>query len=275
MKLSRQSTLTTSILLAGGLALTGCSSSAPAETGGGASQEQPKKQEKQQAPAAQGPITKENFADRMSQAMFAAGSVHASMSMADSAEASIETDMAFAEDPKKSVAKMTMKGMGMDGEFRFVDGTAFMNLGEKTKNKFVDWAEAPAGTLDVDAMFSQMSPVAQATAVAEAIRDVEVDADGPEIDGVKTTQLTVTVDTKTMLAPQMPEGFDIDTLAESLGETMVYDVFLGPDDLPRRFVLPANTGIGTATLDFSAWGEPVSVKAPAANERIDSSTLTQ
>ena len=49
-------------------------------------------------------------------------------------------------------------GMGMDGEFRFVDGTAFMNLGEKTKNKFVDWAEAPAGTLDVDAMFSEMSP---------------------------------------------------------------------------------------------------------------------
>ena len=31
-----------------------------------------------------------------------------------------------------------------------------------------------------------------------------------------------------MLALQMPEGFDIDTLAESLGETrVVYDVFLG------------------------------------------------
>lgn len=50
-------------------------------------------------------------------------------------------------------------------------------------------------------------------------------------------------------------------------------MFVGTDDLPRRMVMPNAGGIGTATQEYTAWGEPVSIEAPTADQITDASGL--
>ncbi|KIP51642.1 hypothetical protein [Leucobacter komagatae] len=265
MKISRKATVTTSILLAAGLALTGCSSSAnPSEGGSGASQE---------SESSSGALTKDNFVERMSAAQLKAGSVHVKMNLGDAIEGDIEADMVISDDPQKVQMQMTMNTGGMDSDIRVVDGKMFMNMGQVTGGKFMDMSAMPGGGGDVGAILNQVNPGAQLDGFREALTDFQVDPKGPEIDGVKTTQLTLTIDTKKMFEAQPQEGVDADALVEALGDTITYDMFVGPDDLPRRIVTPDIAGLGAATQDYSAWGTPVTVTAPGADEIADMSAL--
>lgn len=265
MKLSRRSTLATSLLLAGGLALTGCSAaSAPADKGSSGAEE---------APASSGALTKDNFAKRISAAQFKAGSVHLTMSLGDSVEGDIEADMVIDKDPKKIKMQMGMTTAGVDADIRLVDGKMYMGMGEMTQGKFMDMSTIPGGAGDISAMLDQVNPGAQLDGFTDALTDFTAEPNGPEIDGVKTTHLTLTLDTKKMFEAQATEGLDIDGLVASLGETIVYEMFVGTDDLPRRMVMPNAGGIGTATQEYTAWGEPVSIEAPTADQITDASGL--
>ncbi|GAA2835562.1 hypothetical protein FB468_2290 [Leucobacter komagatae] len=266
MKISRRATLTTSILLAGGLALTGCSSpAAPADGGSSTSQE---------APAKGGALTQDNFAQRIADAQFAAGSVHMSMQMGDSVEGSIEADMVIDKDPKKIQMQMTMDQAGVKGDIRLVDGKMYMNMGPLSGDKFFDMSTMPGGAGDIGAILDQVNPGSQVEGFGDALTDFVADPNGPEIDGVKTTQLTLTLDTRKMFEAQGPqEGVDIDTLVSTLGESMVYDMFIGSDDLPRRIVMPNVGGMGTGTQEYTKWGEPVKIEAPAKDQIADASAL--
>ena len=266
MKLSRTASVTASLLLAGGLVLTGCSSPGATSEGnaGGSSSN---------VAEAQGALTKENFADRMSKAQLEAGSVHITMDMGDSVEGTIEADMVVNEDPQKMQMQMQMNAGGMDADIRLVDGKMFMNMGELSQGKFFDLSTMPGGAGDISAMLDQMNPGAQVAGFGDALTDFKADPKGPEIDGVATTQLTLTLDTKKMFEAQPQEGVNIDDIVAALGETTVYDMFVGPDDLPRRIVMPNVGGVGTLSQEFTAWGEPVTVQAPAADEIADASAL--
>ncbi|GAA1314346.1 hypothetical protein ACFSWE_13680 [Leucobacter albus] len=267
MKLSRKATLTTSILLAGGLALTGCSSpSAPADGGTTTTQE---------APAKGGELTKENFAERIEKAQLNAGSAHMTMQLGDSVDGALEADIVLDKDPKKIQMQMSMDVSGMTSDIRLVDGKMFMNMGELSQNKFLDMSTMPGGAGDISAMIDQVNPGSQVGGFSAALTDFVADPKGPEIDGVKTTQLTLTLDTRKLFEAQAQtqEGVDIDTLVSTLGETIVYDMFIGSDDLPRRIVMPNAGGVGTGTVEYSKWGEPVKVEAPAADELADASAL--
>ncbi len=265
MTLSRKATLITSVLLAGGLALTGCSSpSAPADGGSTTTQE----------PAAKGaPLTQDDFAQRIADAQFAAGSVHMTMQMGDSVEGAVEADVVIDKDPKKVQMQMKMNSGGMDGDIRVVDGKMYMNMGELSGGKFLDLSTMPGGAGDIGAILDQVNPGSQVEGFGDALTDFTADPEGPEIDGVKTTQLTLTLDTRKMFEAQPQEGVDIDTLVSTIGESMVYDMFVGPDDLPRRIVMPNVGGMGTGTQEYTKWGEPVKVEAPAKDEIADASSL--
>ncbi|MFF8819089.1 hypothetical protein ACF07D_13940 [Leucobacter sp. NPDC015123] len=265
MKLSRRATLVTSILLAGGLALTGCSSSStPADGGSTTTQE----------PAAKGtPLTQDDFAQRIADAQFAAGSVHMSMQMGDSVEGTVEADVVIDKDPKKVQMQMKMNTGGMDGDIRVVDGTMYMNMGSLSGDKFLDMSTMPGGAGDIGAILDQVNPGSQVEGFGEALTDFKAEPEGPEIDGVKTTQLTLTLDTRKMFEAQPQEGVDIDALVSTIGESMVYDMFVGPDDLPRRIVMPNIGGLGTGTQEYTKWGEPVKVEAPAKDQIADASSL--
>jgi len=167
---------------------------------------------------------------------------------------------------------MTMEAAGMQSEIRIVDGAAYMNMGALTQNKFFDLAEMGGGAADVTALLDQVNPEAQMAVFETAIEDFSAEPDAEKIDGVSTTKVTLTLNTKRLMAatPQLAEQ-DASVL-ESLGETMQYVMFVGSDDLPRRIVAPG-LGDATTTINYSAWGEPVSVSAPNADELADASAF--
>ncbi len=268
MKISAKTTFTAALLLAGGLALTGCGGPAASPATDGASSSE---SAKQAAPS--GPLTEDNFIDRISAAQLDAGTVHLSMDMGDSVEGSVESDQEFSTDPQKTRMHMTMSASGVDSEIILVDGKLFMNLGAMSQNKFIDMSADPASAASVDAMIDQVNPETQLAGFRAALTEFVANPSTTTIDGVETTQLTLTLDTKRMFEASMPEDMPVDSLIETLGESVVYEMFIGPDDLPRRIVMPNTAGLGTATQEYTKWGEPVSIEAPAADQIIDPAKL--
>ncbi|WP_125100822.1 DUF6612 family protein [Leucobacter chromiireducens] len=270
MKLSRKTSLTASLILAGGLALSGCSSADAPAQGGSTSAEQGGST---QAPAASGPLTQDNFIERIAAAQLAAGTMHLTMDMGDSVDGNFEADQQLSKDPAQAKMRMTMSTAGVESELVLVDGKLYMNMGELSQNKFIDMSADDASAGDIEAMIAQVNPETQLAAFREALTDFTAEPDATEIDGVKTTHLTLTLDTEKMFAASVPEGTDIDALVAQLGDSVVYEMYVGSDDLPRRIVMPNVAGLGTATQEFTRWGEPVAIEAPAADEIIDPATL--
>ncbi|AWB93429.1 hypothetical protein [Aeromicrobium chenweiae] len=106
------------------------------------------------------------------------------------------------------------------------------------------------------------------TALADAVTSVEAKGDPETIDGVQAQPYEVTVDTSRVEAfAELPEAS-----RSTIPKTLVYTMFLGPDDLLRRMTY----GFGgmTGTIDLSQWGEPVDITPPPADELSDKSLST-
>lgn len=265
MKFSRKTSITAALLLSGGLALTGCSAPTSTPTGPGASSEQPEK--------VGASLTQENFAERISKAQFAAGSVHMSMDAITSAAGSFEADMMLDKDPSKVRALMNVDSGGMGGEIRLVGGKMYLNMGEMSQNKFVDVSTMGAGMGDLETMLDQINPEAQMAALGAAITKFTAEPKAGKIDGVETTKLTLTLDTRKMFEANPQPGVELDQIVGMLGESITYDMYVGDDDLPRRMVMPNPAGSGDTETNYSAWGTPVVIEAPAADEIVDAASL--
>lgn len=91
---------------------------------------------------------------------------------------------------------------------------------------------------------------------------------GPdEVDGVKATVYTGSLPVEA-LAAQLPEDMRAATL-EALGtEPIPVEVWLDAEDRPARLVqsMTVMGATSTTTQEYQAWGEPVEVEAPAADE---------
>ncbi len=263
MSITRQTTVTASLLLAAGLALTGCSSpSAPAE----------KAPAKTEQPSASGPLTQENFVERISAAQLAAGAAHITMESPAGATGLIEGDIEISDDPSKVRGVMTMDLPTGAAEIRIVDGTMYMNMGELSKGKFIDLSQAPGGG-DIAGSLSQMNPETQLKTFDAAIESFTAEPADEQIDGVDVTKVTMVLNTQKLLeSSSLSEaGAQGQALVDAFGETMEYVMYVGDDDLPRRITAPSPNG--TYNMDYSSWGKSVAVEAPSADELIDPSAL--
>lgn len=255
--------LSASILLIAGLALTGCSSAAP-------STDAPTKTEQQASPTA-GPLTQENFAERISKAQLKAGSAHVSMAMPDGT-GTTEGSIQISEDPSKISGQMTMTLPTGSAEVRIVDGNMYMNMGELSQNKFIDLSQTPMKD-QVNASISQMNPEAQLQSFTNAIETFKAEPGTEQIDGVDVAKVTLVLNTQKLLESNVTLKEQAGAVADSLGETMEYVMYIGADDLPRRITTPSVAGGVGLNMDYSAWGEKVSIAAPSADELIDPSVL--
>lgn len=128
-------------------------------------------------------------------------------------------------------------------------------------------------------MTEQMSKNADPRATLEQFQESGEITDTKEetIDGQKTTHYTITVDVEKMAAnqadPTMKKALE-DTIKAGLKDFPVA-VWINEDDLPVRFALdmpmpdPSGSGANTTMkmqMDYSAWGEPVEIAAPAADQ---------
>jgi hypothetical protein len=150
-----------------------------------------------------------------------------------------------------------------EGEVRRLGTTVYFNAGERSQGKFIaiDLADT---TNPLNAVFSELfsssDPSQFSTLPAGAVVSFEPAGPAETMDGVQATPYTLVVDTAALVAATGADGAD----AAALPARIEYRLWIGPDDLPRRITFDA-AGT-TVDMAFSAWGQPVTIEAPPADQ---------
>lgn len=259
MASQKKTTVLTSLALVFGLGLAGCSGDAPdtsSNTNGESQQSQ------QEETAASSTITADDFAERIEKAQLEAGSVHMVIEskMGDLSTVS-EADVKLGKTAADTAMRMTTDaGGGATLEMLLIGGEAYMNMGAATENKYAKISTDQFADDSFTEALDETNPAAQAELYKESLKDFTAE-EGEEIDGVKTTKLTLELDTRALL--EQSGEVDEQVLA-TLGETIEIIMFVGDDDLPRRVI--STMGETSSTVNYTKWGEPVEVTAPAEED---------
>ncbi|MFE6736977.1 DUF6612 family protein [Microbacterium sp. NPDC057650] len=245
------------IAVVASLGIAGCSPSPASDTASKSSET------KTAAPEKPTRLTADDFVQRLSDAQLKASTGHVVQNMTAQGQTVASTgDMAVDSDPKKMRMHLSTEVGGNSMEMILVDGTIYLSMGEMTQNKFVKISTDDDNPIaaQLESTLSQSNLADQMKGLSAALTDFTV-ADGTEkIDGVDTTHYVLTVDTKKLFAAQ---GAEVPAEA-GIGDTVTYDMYVGGDDLIRRSVV--DMGVMKTTLDYSKWGEPVTIEAPTADQ---------
>lgn len=213
-------------------------------------------------------LTKENFFTEVTKAQQDAKTSHVEMAFGVGGQ-DIEAsgDVSTGETPADSAMSMTMS-LGAQGEIemRLIDGVLYMNMGSMSQNKFakIDLKDEnnPLGE-QYGSLLDSVDPSKQLEQMQQAITGFEQKGEAQELDGVEATPYVVTVDSAKLTEQLGAPGQD----AAQMPEKLTYTMFVGPDNLPRRILMDV---AGTEmTMDYSKWGEDVTIEAPAKDEISD------
>lgn len=251
----------TTIALVAGFGITACSTgdnTKPESSKGSASQQPEGKKDD-----GGGALTADNFVQRITDAQQKAGTAEISQSMTVQGQTVATTgQMKIDKDPKKIAMSMTSKMPdGSQMEIRIVDGVTYMNLGAMTDNKFAK-LDGAGSQLEKQLGTSQADVTAQLGAFKTALVDFKQDG-SEKLDGVDAARYVLTLDTAKLF-----KAMGNEVPAESkLGKTINYEMFIGSDDLVRRYKMDV---AGTPVqVDYSKWGEPLDIVAPTADQLTD------
>lgn len=213
------------------------------------------------------PLTRDNFAERLSAAQLDAGSAHIeTTTSASGMDVSMTGDVVIAKNLEDSASRVSMDSSGMAMEVRVVGGNLYMKMGQMTGDKFVEIdLDDPDGAFgkSFGNLTEQVDPGEQLALFDEALVEFENQGSGGEIDGVETSKLRLVLDTEKVLGANA----DAKKLGSKLPQQMEYVLFVGQDDLMRRMV--ADIAGTSTTTDWSRWGEDVEVEAPKKSEITD------
>lgn len=214
-------------------------------------------------------LTKDNFFTELSKAQQDAKTSHVEMSLdAGGQKMTASGDAVAGKNAKDSAAALTMS-MGTQGTFdiRLVDGVMYMNMGQVTQNKFakIDLSDKSnplskqfAGILD------NVDPAKQLEQMQDAITSFEQKGSPEKIDGVEATPYKVAVDSKKIIDQLGEAGA---AAASQMPDQVEYTIYVGPDNLMRR--LTTDIAGAKTVVNYSKWGEKVSVEAPSADQISD------
>lgn len=151
-------------------------------------------------------------------------------------------------------------------EMRLVDEVLYVRGAEEAE------PGKPWGRLDLAGGSPMASAFGSAAVTMEnadprrSLREVagigELSATGPaQVDGAQVTRYAIDVD---LAAFAELRGASAEEVAELSSGTLTYAVFLDSDDLPRRISIELPTPTANYAIDYTGWGEPVTVEAPPA-----------
>jgi hypothetical protein len=262
MKISRTPSFLAAALLVAGLSLSACGDKdSSSDSSSGASSPSSSKDTT---------LTQATFTKALTDAQLKAGSAHVAMSIGVGGQTiDAKGDVKVGSTAAETAMGMTMD-LGQQGmetiEMRLVDQVFYLDFGPMTQNKFVKIdltdTSSPFGK-QFSELLDQMDPSKQLEQIQGALTSVEKKGATQKIDGVDTQPYEVTVDTKKIPAVAELGG----AAGAKVPATIVYTMFVGPDNLPRRMVTEL-AGAET-TIDYSKWGEPVDIKAPPAKDVSD------
>ena len=259
----KQLTAVTALVLVAGVSLVACSDKSDSTDAGEASGEA---------------LSKANFFSAITEAQKKAGTSHIAMLLEVAGQKiKADGDIKVGESPEDTAMALTMDS-GQAGlgslEMRMVDQVFYLNFGPMTSNKFakIDLTDEsnPIGKQYAD-IIGSLDPTQQFKEFEGAVSKFDQKGKAIELDGVQAKPYVVVVDTSKMPSAKKAGG--------SLPKTLEYTMYVGPDNLPRRVIteLPAAAGgSGTdMTINYSKWGDEVSIAKPKASEITDKDFFSQ
>ncbi|HKY56897.1 MAG TPA: hypothetical protein VJL80_02530 [Aeromicrobium sp.] len=224
-------------------------------------------------------LTAKTLFPQMSKAQAKAGSSTISMTLTTPGGEKFKSQgqMKLGRQPEDTAMAMTVSGDtgGLGNvELRLVDRAFYISLGALTQNKFakIDLTDKsnPIARQYGD-IIENVDPARQVRQYQDAITKFDSSGEAIELDGVKAQPYAITIDPSK--AKQL-KGIDRASLPDSIDFTL----YVGPDDLPRRMVslMPVQDGSTTKLqMDYSKWGEKVTVTAPSKARITEDSVLNR
>lgn len=193
-------------------------------------------------------LTPEEFATLLATAMERGRTARIGMSGSGLAGTSMEGVVDYTR--REPAMRMKMSGGddqgGLQTEMIMVDGAVYMQMGQEDQYIKMDTSAAGAdiGRMDPGANLSNFSAgISELTLVGEE-----------KVGGETTHHYLAVIDTSKLTQDNPVAGAD--------AKKLDYHVWLGTDNLVRKFSLDAGDGLGAMEMTFSDWGKPVDVKAP-------------
>lgn len=223
-------------------------------------------------------LTAKTLFPRVADAQLKAGSSTISMTLTapDGQKFKSHGQMRLGAGAQDTAMAMTVNGdTGGLGtvELRLVDRAFYISLGALTQNKFakIDLTDKsnPIARQYGD-IIQNVDPARQVRQYEDAITKFDASGEATEIDGVQVQPYKITVD------PSKADQFKRLDQA-SLPDSIVFTLYIGPDDLPRRMVslMPTQNGKGRLQMDYSKWGEKVTITAPSKARITENSLLNR
>lgn len=224
-------------------------------------------------------LTAKTLFPRVSKAQEKAGSNHISMALTAPGGQTFAShgQMRLGDKPEETAMAMTVNGnTGGLGtvEIRLVGRAFYVALGSLTQGKFakVDLTDKSNPIAQqYGEIIENVDPAHQVGQYEEAITKFDSSGDVVEIDGVDTVPYKITIDPSKAAQMQKVKGVE-------LPKSITVTLYVGPDDLPRRMVsrVPGPDGsTAKMQLDYSKWGEKVTIKAPSKANIVEDSLLNR
>jgi hypothetical protein len=199
------------------------------------------------------PLTRENFSERVFNAIDKAGSAKVHFEAGKGAQKfSGDGEIKYGDELALRV-KMNVPNEAAGAapqQMMMVGETFYISMGDKYMTMPLD-AFKSMGVPDISA---NLDPKVQAKAFGQAVTKFEQSGAPETLDGVQATPYSVTFDPK-----KAPDVYGT-TLTDPV--TVVY--YIGPDDLLRKMVFADKNGDFIST--YSDWGSPVTIEAPPASD---------
>lgn len=225
-------------------------------------------------------LTKDNVFTVVTKAQAEAGTSHIDMDVQVAGQAiKAKGDVKIGKTSDDTAMAMTMDtGQAGAGslEMRLVNEVFYLNFGPLTQNKFakIDLKDEnnPIGKQYGD-LLDNIDPSKQLDQLKGAVTSFEKKGAVKELDGVKAQPYAIVVDTSKI------ESFKAAGAGANVPKTLTYTMYVGPDNLPRRLIseIPDIGGSGPTklTIDYSQWGEDVSIDEPKASQISDKDPFSQ
>jgi hypothetical protein len=217
-------------------------------------------------------LTRTSFFTTVSAAQLKAGSAHMTMVIGAGGQTiKADGDVKMGKTLAENAASMTMESAAAGlGSLKMIltDGIFYLNFGKMTDNKYVKLDLKDKNnplTAQFGQLFDQMDPSKAFQQYEAALKSFDKKGSPVQIDGVKAQPYQVVLDTSKIAAfADLPSS-----AAKNIPSTLTYVMYVGSDNLMRR--ISYDLAGSKSQVDYSKWGEPVDIKAPAAGDITDKS----
>lgn len=149
-------------------------------------------------------------------------------------------------------------GEGQKIDVRLVDGAMYMSMGGMTGGKFVKFPLGDASNSPVDP--AQLDPSRSLREFEKAAEKITYRGE-EQIDGENLKRFTL------VLNPTKMGNYDSEQL-KTLPKKITYDVWFDGTSHFRQLRMGMGK-VGTTTMKYSDWGQPVKISAPPADQVVE------